>query len=73
MGFVGRTAIHPQLAVIAAAFRPTDDELSWAREVLVATAAGGVDAGVRGDGRPGHARPGRVDHRVGGRLATARA
>ena len=43
MGFVGRTAVHPsQLAVIADAFRPTADELSWATEVLVATAAGGV-------------------------------
>jgi citrate lyase subunit beta / citryl-CoA lyase len=43
MGFVGRTAIHPsQLPVIAAAFTPSDDEVAWAREVLAATADGGV-------------------------------
>jgi citrate lyase subunit beta / citryl-CoA lyase len=43
MGFVGRTAIHPsQLPVIAAAFTPSDEEVAWAREVLAATADGGV-------------------------------
>lgn len=48
-GFVGRTAIHPsQLSVIRAAFSPADDELAWAREVLAATASGGVT--TLGDG-----------------------
>jgi citrate lyase subunit beta/citryl-CoA lyase len=43
MGFVGRTAVHPsQVPVIAAAFVPTADEVSWATEVLAATATGGV-------------------------------
>lgn len=43
MGFVGRTAIHPtQLAVIAAAFTPPQEDLRWATQVLAATAAGGV-------------------------------
>jgi citrate lyase subunit beta/citryl-CoA lyase len=43
MGFVGRAAIHPsQVPVIAAAFRPTEAELAWAREVLAAVGAGGV-------------------------------
>ena len=43
MGFVGRTAVHPsQLPVIAAAFRPSADEVTWAQHVLEVTAAGGV-------------------------------
>lgn len=40
LGFVGRTAIHPQqLAVIAAAFRPSEEQLAWALAVLDALAA----------------------------------
>ncbi|AVT32305.1 CoA ester lyase [Plantactinospora sp. BC1] len=39
MGFVGRTAIHPrQLPVIVAAFRPSAEEVSRARELLDAVA-----------------------------------
>ncbi|GAA2537901.1 CoA ester lyase [Microbacterium mitrae] len=37
LGFRGRTAIHPsQLPIIAAAFRPTSDEVARARAVLAA-------------------------------------
>ena len=50
MGFVGRTAIHPsQVPVIAAAFAPTDAELSWAGEVLAATKSGGVTTLASGE------------------------
>ena len=50
MGFVGRTAIHPrQVPVIAAAFNPTDDEVAWSREVVAATAAGGVTTLTSGE------------------------
>jgi citrate lyase subunit beta / citryl-CoA lyase len=50
MGFVGRTAIHPsQVPVIAAAFAPTDTELSWAGEVLAATKSGGVTTLASGE------------------------
>jgi citrate lyase subunit beta/citryl-CoA lyase len=50
MGFIGRTAIHPsQVPVIAEAFRPTDDELAWAHEVLAATTAGGVTTLASGE------------------------
>ncbi|MEV4755410.1 CoA ester lyase [Micromonospora sp. NPDC049559] len=39
LGFVGRAAIHPrQLPVIVEAFRPADDEVSRARELLDAVA-----------------------------------
>ncbi|MFC6017649.1 HpcH/HpaI aldolase/citrate lyase family protein [Plantactinospora solaniradicis] len=39
LGFVGRTAIHPrQLPVIVAAFRPSAEEVSRARELLDAVA-----------------------------------
>lgn len=39
LGFVGRTAIHPrQLPVIVAAFRPSAEEVSRARELLAAVA-----------------------------------
>ena len=49
-GFVGRAAIHPsQVAVIAAAFRPPDDEVAWAREVLDVVGAGGVGRLAAGD------------------------
>jgi len=40
LGFLGRTAIHPrQLETIAAAFRPTDAEVTAARAVLAAVAS----------------------------------
>jgi citrate lyase subunit beta/citryl-CoA lyase len=43
LGFVGRSAIHPsQLPVIRAAFRPSSDDLAWAKEILAAVGAGGV-------------------------------
>ncbi|ODU06227.1 MAG: hypothetical protein ABS81_05260 [Pseudonocardia sp. SCN 72-86] len=36
-GFTGKSAIHPaQLEAIHGAFRPTEDELQWAEEVLAA-------------------------------------
>ncbi|MFI9644025.1 HpcH/HpaI aldolase/citrate lyase family protein [Micromonospora sp. NPDC051925] len=39
LGFVGRTAIHPrQLPVIVAAFRPADEEVARAEELLAAMA-----------------------------------
>ena len=47
LGFTGSLCIHPaQLAAVREAFRPTADELGWARRVL---AAG--DAAVQVDGR----------------------
>lgn len=50
MGFVGRAAIHPsQVPVIAAAFRPTDAEIAWARDVLAAVDAGGVTTLASGE------------------------
>jgi citrate lyase subunit beta/citryl-CoA lyase len=43
LGWVGRMAIHPsQLAVIAAVFAPSADEVAWAREVMAALEGGGV-------------------------------
>jgi citrate lyase subunit beta/citryl-CoA lyase len=49
-GWVGRVAIHPsQVPVIADVFRPRDDELSWARQVLTATAGGGVTTLANGE------------------------
>ena len=37
LGFFGKSAIHPsQLPIIHAAFSPGEDELQWARDVLVA-------------------------------------
>jgi citrate lyase subunit beta/citryl-CoA lyase len=50
LGWAGRTAIHPsQLAVIADVFRPRDADVVWAREVLEATARGGVSTLANGD------------------------
>lgn len=50
MGFVGRTAVHPsQLPVIAAAFRPSADDLAWATDVLDVTSGGGVGRLPSGD------------------------
>ncbi|AWS43997.1 CoA ester lyase [Streptosporangium sp. 'caverna'] len=49
MGFRGRAAIHPaQLAVIEAAYRPTEEEVTAANEVV---AAAGVGAVALPDGR----------------------
>ncbi|MFC7640867.1 HpcH/HpaI aldolase/citrate lyase family protein [Streptosporangium lutulentum] len=49
MGFRGRAAIHPaQLAVIEAAYRPTEEEVMAANEVV---AAAGVGAVALPDGR----------------------
>ncbi|GLW11025.1 CoA ester lyase [Microtetraspora sp. NBRC 13810] len=49
LGFRGRTAIHPaQLPVIAAAFRPTEEEVARAREVMSLAGAG---AAALPDGR----------------------
>jgi citrate lyase subunit beta / citryl-CoA lyase len=48
-GFAGTVCIHPrQVAIVRAAYRPTGDELAWARRVIEAAAAGGV---VAVDGR----------------------
>lgn len=45
LGFRGRTAIHPrQIPVIIRAFRPTPDEVAYARAVLVALDASAVTA-----------------------------
>jgi citrate lyase subunit beta/citryl-CoA lyase len=46
-GFVGRSAIHPkQLPIIEAAFRPSDDEVKRAREVIASV----ENAQTLGDG-----------------------
>lgn len=48
MGFAAKAAIHPrQVPHIREAFAPTEQELSWAREVMDAVSAGGVTT-VRG-------------------------
>ena len=48
-GFAGTVCIHPrQVPIVRAAFRPTDDEVAWARRIVEAAAAGGV---VAVDGR----------------------
>jgi citrate lyase subunit beta/citryl-CoA lyase len=54
LGFSGKMCIHPaQLEAIHAAFRPSADELAWARRVLAATEQAGIAAGgvVVVDGR----------------------
>jgi citrate lyase subunit beta/citryl-CoA lyase len=55
LGFLGRTAIHPnQLEVIRAAFTPTDDEVAQAHELLAAadeSARTGRGAVALADGR----------------------
>lgn len=49
-GFVGRTAVHPsQLQVIAAAFRPTAEEMAWAHEVIATLDGGGVSRLASGE------------------------
>ncbi len=48
LGFTGKMAIHPaQLGPINAAFTPSEQEMSWAREVVAAFAAQ-PDAGTIG-------------------------
>ena len=48
-GFAGTVCIHPrQVPIVRAAFRPTDEEVAWARRIVEAAAAGGV---VAVDGR----------------------
>jgi citrate lyase subunit beta/citryl-CoA lyase len=43
LGFTGKLCIHPrQLDAVHTAFRPTDDELAWARKVLDAAGDGAV-------------------------------
>lgn len=43
LGFGGKMAIHPkQIAPIKAAFRPSDELIAWARQVLVAAETGSV-------------------------------
>jgi len=40
LGFGGKLCIHPkQISVVNACFRPTDEEIAWAKRVLDATAA----------------------------------
>jgi citrate lyase subunit beta/citryl-CoA lyase len=54
MGYVGRMVIHPrQIAVVADAFRPSAEELAFARSVLAAVADGEREgrAALRVDGR----------------------
>ncbi|MCS3780971.1 HpcH/HpaI aldolase/citrate lyase family protein [Tsukamurella ocularis] len=49
LGFAATVCIHPsQAAVIRAAYRPTDDEIAWAREVLEAEAGNNGVYQVRG-------------------------
>lgn len=48
LGFGGRVVIHPrQIASVAAAFAPTEDELDWARTVLAAAAAADGAGAIR--------------------------
>ncbi|WP_440712432.1 HpcH/HpaI aldolase/citrate lyase family protein [Gordonia sp. FQ] len=43
LGFAGKLCIHPrQLAPVSAAFRPTEEELAWARKIVAAVDATGV-------------------------------
>lgn len=49
LGFAATVCIHPsQSAVIRAAYRPTDEEIAWAREVLAAEAGNNGVYQVRG-------------------------
>ncbi|ADG79902.1 Citrate (Pro-3S)-lyase OS=Tsukamurella paurometabola (strain ATCC 8368 / DSM / CCUG 35730 /CIP 100753 / JCM 10117 / KCTC 9821 / NBRC 16120 / NCIMB 702349/ NCTC 13040) OX=521096 GN=Tpau_3317 PE=4 SV=1 [Tsukamurella paurometabola] len=49
LGYAATVCIHPsQAAVIRAAYRPTDDEIDWAREVLAAEAGNNGVYQVRG-------------------------
>ena len=52
LGFLGRAAIHPkQLPVIAEVFRPSDDDVARARELVAAAEASGSGAVLTADGR----------------------
>ncbi|MFT3660763.1 MAG: CoA ester lyase [Gordonia sp. (in: high G+C Gram-positive bacteria)] len=43
LGFAGKLCIHPrQLGPVAAAFRPSEDEIAWARKIVAAVDATGV-------------------------------
>lgn len=43
LGFAGKLCIHPrQLTPVAAAFRPSEEELAWARRIVDAADATGV-------------------------------
>jgi len=45
LGFYGKSAIHPrQLGILHEVFSPSDEEISWAQEVLAAFDAAGGDA-----------------------------
>ncbi len=49
LGYAATVCIHPsQVAVIRAAYRPTDDEIDWAREVLEAESGNNGVFSVRG-------------------------
>ena len=48
LGFAGKLCIHPgQIPCVLEAFRPSEEQLAWAREVIAA-AAGGAAVQVRG-------------------------
>jgi itaconate CoA-transferase len=50
LGFRGKLCIHPaQIPAVAAAFRPTEAEAAWAREIVAAAGLGGTGA-ARHDG-----------------------
>ena len=49
LGFAGKLCIQPaQLGAVNEAFRPTEDELTWAREVLAAAESGAGASQLRG-------------------------
>jgi citrate lyase subunit beta/citryl-CoA lyase len=51
-GFAGKMAIHPShIAVINAAFSPTDSELEWSRKVIAAFDASPQSGALRLDGK----------------------
>jgi citrate lyase subunit beta/citryl-CoA lyase len=71
LGWVGRVAVHPsQLPVIAAAFRPSAEEVRWAEEVMAA-GTGGVTTLASGEmvdpAMVGRARA--ILHRADGKVA----
>ena len=49
MGFSGKLCIHPdQVPCVAAAFRPSEEQLAWAREVIAAADSGAGAMQARG-------------------------
>lgn len=51
LGFLGRSCVHPaQVAPVRAAFRPTDAEVEWARNVLARAAETAQAVSVLADG-----------------------